>query len=85
MRRASGRAFVVPERNAPQAALAEGAHILPARTLLEVVAHLCGEAKLPRYQAQARAPAHVYPDFSEVKGQPQAKRAIEELFSRSLQ
>jgi magnesium chelatase family protein len=75
--RASGRAFVLPEPNAPQAALAEGAHVLPARTLLEVVAHLCGEAKLPRFQAPERAPAHVYPDFSEVKGQPQAKRALE--------
>jgi magnesium chelatase family protein len=75
--RASTRAFILPEQNAPQAALAEGAHILPARTLLEVVAHLTGEAKLPRFDAPERAPAHDYPDFSEVKGQPQAKRALE--------
>ena len=75
--RALGRAFVVPESNAPQAALAEGVQVLPARTLLEVVAHLTGEAKLPRFEAQPRAPSHVYPDFSEVKGQPQAKRALE--------
>jgi magnesium chelatase family protein len=75
--RDSARAFVLPEANAPQAALAQGAHVLPARTLLEVVAHLCGTAKLPRYEAAAQAPAHLYPDFSEVKGQPQAKRALE--------
>jgi magnesium chelatase family protein len=75
--RASSRAFVLPEANAPQAALAQGAHVLPARTLLEVVAHLCGETKLPRFEASERAPAHRYPDFSEVKGQPQAKRALE--------
>ena len=75
--RASTRAFILPEQNAPQAALAAGAHVLPARTLLEVVAHLCGEAKLPRFEAQPRVPSHVYPDFSEVKGQPQAKRALE--------
>ena len=75
--RASARAFVLPEANASQAALAEGAHVLPARTLLEVVAHLCGEAKLPRFDAPGRAPVHRYPDFSEVKGQPQAKRALE--------
>ncbi|HTP62478.1 MAG TPA: YifB family Mg chelatase-like AAA ATPase [Burkholderiales bacterium] len=75
--RASARAFVLPEQNAPQAALAEGAQVLPARTLLEVVAHLCGEAKLPRYEALTAVPAHAYPDFSEVKGQPQAKRALE--------
>jgi magnesium chelatase family protein len=75
--RASARAFVLPEENAPQAALAEGAHVLPARTLLEVVAHLCGETKLPRFHAPSPGPMHVYPDFSEVKGQPQAKRALE--------
>jgi magnesium chelatase family protein len=75
--RAAARAFVLPEQNAPQAALAEGAQVLPARTLLEVVAHLCGEAKLPRYEALACAPARAYPDFAEVKGQPQAKRALE--------
>ena len=75
--RASGRAFVLPEANAPQAALAAGAHVLPARTLLEVVAHLCGETKLPRFEAPERAAVHRYPDFSEVKGQPQAKRALE--------
>jgi magnesium chelatase family protein len=75
--RALARGFVLPADNAAQAALAEGAHVLPARTLLEVVAHLCGEAPLPRFQLPARPPAHVYPDFSEVKGQPQAKRALE--------
>ncbi len=75
--RASMRAFVVPEANAPQAALAEGAHVIPARSLLEVVAHLTGESRLPRFEALARAPTHIYPDFSEVKGQPQAKRALE--------
>src|SRR5258706_8945235 len=75
--RACARAFVLPEANAPQAALAQGAHVLPARTLLEVVAHLCGEAKLPRFEATERAPPHAYPDFSDVKGQPQAKRALE--------
>ena len=76
--RASARAFVLPEANAPQAALAEGAHVLPARTLLEVVAHLCGEAKLPRFEApRARAGASSIRISREVKGQPQAKRALE--------
>jgi magnesium chelatase family protein len=75
--RASTRAFVLPEQNAPQAALAAGAHVLPARTLLEVVAHLTGEAKLPRFLAPDLATQAAYPDFSEVKGQAQAKRALE--------
>jgi magnesium chelatase family protein len=75
--RAAGRAFVLPEGNAPQAALAEGARILPARTLLEVVAHLAGEAPLAQYAREGLPAATAYADFSEVKGQQQAKRALE--------
>jgi magnesium chelatase family protein len=75
--RAAARAFVLPEGNAPQAALAEGARILPARTLLEVVAHLAGEAPLEPYSGEVRPVNAAYADFSEVKGQQQAKRALE--------
>jgi magnesium chelatase family protein len=75
--RAAGRAFVVPEGNAPQAALADGARILPARTLLEVVAHLAGEAPLAEYAGGGAVCAPAYPDFSDVKGQQQVKRALE--------
>jgi magnesium chelatase family protein len=75
--RAAGRAFVLPEGDAPQAALAEGARILPARSLLEVVAHLAGEAPLVEYASSAPPEPPVYPDFSDVKGQQQVKRALE--------
>lgn len=75
--RCAGRAFVLPEGNAPQAALAEGARILPARTLLEVVAHLAGEATLAEYSRESKPSKPAYPDFSDVKGQQQAKRAME--------
>src|SRR5918992_2233483 len=75
--RSAGRAFILPEGNAPQAALAEGGRILPARTLLEVVAHLAGEAPLTEFAAGARGTGVAYADFSEVKGQQQAKRALE--------
>ena len=75
--RRAGRAFVLPEGNAPQAALAEGARILPAGTLLAVVAHLAGETPLAEYQSHAQAAAPAYPDFSDVKGQQQVKRALE--------
>jgi magnesium chelatase family protein len=75
--RAAGRAFVLPEGNAPQAALAQGARILPARTLLEVVAHLAGEAPLEQYRGEACSVPESYADFSEVKGQQQTKRALE--------
>ncbi len=75
--RACSRAFVLPEANAPQAALAEGARILPARTLLEVVSHLAGDGALAEYVPQARNNGVVYPDFGDVKGQQQVKRALE--------
>jgi magnesium chelatase family protein len=75
--RAAGRAFVLPEGNAPQAALAEGARILPARTLLEVVAHIAGEAPLAEYSHSVPVQKNSYGDFSDVKGQQQVKRALE--------
>src|SRR5436190_12794826 len=75
--RSAGRAFVLPEGNAPQAALAEGARILPAKSLLEVVGHLAGDARWPEYSASTPAVSPSYPDFSEVKGQHQVKRALE--------
>jgi magnesium chelatase family protein len=75
--RDAGRAFVLPEANAPQAALAEGARILPARTLLEVVAHFAGEAPLAPFCGARQSAVPSYPDFSDVKGQHQVKRALE--------
>ena len=68
--RGVGRAFVLPADNAPQAALADGVRILPARTLLEVVAHLSGDAPLATYVNGARHPAPKYADFSEVAESP---------------
>jgi len=75
--RAAGRSFVLPLANAPQAALAEGARILPARTLLEVVAHIAGEAPLAEYLGKKDKELPAYADFSDVKGQQQVKRALE--------
>ena len=75
--RTAGRAFVLPEGNAPQAALARGARILPARMLLEVVGHLSGDTPLAQYAGGPEPGGAAYPDFSEVKGQQQVKRALE--------
>jgi magnesium chelatase family protein len=75
--RCAARAFVLPAENAPQAALAQGGRILPVRSLLEVVAHLTGEAPIEPYPETARAAGPGYPDFDEVRGQQQAKRALE--------
>ena len=73
----SGRAFVLPVDNAPEAALVRRAKILPARTLLEVCAHLSGVQPLTPYTGTALASLASYPDLADVKGQQQAKRALE--------
>src|SRR5213595_3753143 len=43
-----GRAFVLPHTSAVEAALVRDAIVHPAKSLLEVCAHLCGRELLPR-------------------------------------
>ena len=75
--RQAGRAFVLPAHSAPQAALAERARILPAASLLEVCAHVAGEVPLVPYCDGVARVLPRYPDLADVKGQAQAKRALE--------
>ena len=72
-----GRAFVLPSRSADEAALVGGASVYQANSLLDVCAHLAGRQQMSR---PARQPAVIppnSPDLAEVKGQAQAKRALE--------
>ncbi len=71
------RAFVLPRQSAPQAALAPRARVLPARTLLEVCAHVAGEAPLAPYRNGNPRAATEPLDLADVKGQARAKRALE--------
>ncbi len=72
-----GRAFVLPTDSATEAALVQGATVLPAANLLRVCAHLAGKEAIAPFTAPAHiTPAH-FPDLAEVKGQAQAKRALE--------
>ena len=73
----SGRAFVLPLESAREAALVENAVVYPAKSLLEVCAHLTGRAMLARLSEQPLPSASSYLDLGEVKGQTQAKRALE--------
>ncbi|MDR2240143.1 MAG: YifB family Mg chelatase-like AAA ATPase [Zoogloeaceae bacterium] len=75
--RGQARGFVLPAQSAAEAALCAGAAILPARSLLEVCAHLNGQAALPSYTGAPLPMAPDYPDLADVKGQTQAKRALE--------
>ncbi|MGN6389690.1 MAG: YifB family Mg chelatase-like AAA ATPase [Burkholderiaceae bacterium] len=74
------RAFVLPRANADEAALAAGALIHPADSLLQVCAHFAGteaDGRLARHVAAPLQTAAHYPDFAEVKGQLPVKRALE--------
>jgi magnesium chelatase family protein len=72
-----GRSFVLPPRSADEAALVDGADIYQAGSLLDVCAHLSGRQTMARPAAQRAAAAPAYPDLADVKGQAQAKRALE--------
>jgi len=71
------RAFVLPLASAPEAALIDGMSILPAQNLLQVCAHLAGRESLAPFAVSPAPTLAHYPDLAEVKGQAQAKRALE--------
>ena len=72
-----GRAFILPEANAAEAALVEDATVYAAQSLLQVAAHLAGRDAMSRYLPDVQPAPPNYPDMREVKGQAQSKRALE--------
>ncbi len=72
-----GRELILPADNAEEAALAREACVRPARTLLEVCAHLQGRERLPQHVVTATPPLDAGPDLADVKGQLPARRALE--------
>ena len=83
----SGRSFVLPQQNAAEAALVREAEVYPAKSLLQICAHLAGREPLQRYSVNSQRIAERrydrrtsdlrYPGMDEVKGQAHAKRALE--------
>ena len=72
------RAIVVPKDNADEAALAEQSTVFSADNLLQLCAHLHQREILQPHQQQAPLPTSFnYPDLADVKGQAQARRALE--------
>lgn len=72
----AGRRLVVPLENGAEAALAASAVAHTARTLLQVCAMLAGRESLPAAQAPATERVGG-PDLADVRGQLQARRALE--------
>ena len=77
----SGLALIIPEENAAEAAVVDGLVVYAVRTLREVVDFLRGRCRLtPTTVDHSRLfeEGSQYPvDFSDVKGQEHAKRALE--------
>ncbi|MBN8885532.1 MAG: YifB family Mg chelatase-like AAA ATPase [Rudaea sp.] len=77
----AGRALIVPRINAAEAALVSGAEVRGADTLLDVLAFLRGAGGLADgavlLGANTAGDDHNYPDLAEVRGQAQARRALE--------
>jgi magnesium chelatase family protein len=72
------RRLIVPLENAPEAALAEGVEVLGASSLQRCVDYLRGDGSLiPGVRDMSPAGASPEPDLSAVRGQAQAKRALE--------
>ena len=71
--------IILPEANADEAAVVDGVEVLPAKSLLAVARHLAGREQLTPYESKAdtiESMANV-PDMSDIRGQQQARRALE--------
>jgi magnesium chelatase family protein len=80
--RSRGRKFlIVPESNAPEAAVIQGIEIIPVRNLRQAWDFISGEKSIAPFALDRRAffESHrtYLVDFNEVKGQQHVKRALE--------
>ena len=69
--------IILPESCAREAAYAPDIEVLAAENLRGVLRWLDGKATLPRAQNSQPAPLHSGPDMRAVRGQHQARRALE--------
>ncbi len=77
-RQAGLRQVFVPRQNAAEGAVVEGVAVYPVEHVGQLLSHLCGEQPLaPVKPRPAAPPSDTLPDFSEVRGQQKAKRALE--------
>ena len=67
----------VPAENAAEASYAPDVEVIGVRSLSELLSCLRGESELSPLPTRELPPAGNYPDFAEVKGQENVKRALE--------
>ena len=72
------RELYVPAGNAREAAYADHLTVYPVHTVPELLAHLAGEKKItPAEPPMPSEEELLFPDYAEVKGQENVKRALE--------
>ena len=72
------RELYVPEANAAEAAFAEGVTVYPVKSVAQLIKHLRGEERSEPVECPALSAAEEkLPDFADVKGQENVKRALE--------
>jgi magnesium chelatase family protein len=73
--------FILPEENASEAAIVEDIEVYPVQTLAQAIAFINGGSSIPRHRVNPedmfKGASNYDIDFSEVKGQEHAKRALE--------
>jgi magnesium chelatase family protein len=70
--------IVLPAENAAEAAAVEGLAVIPVRSLAATVGHVTGADPIPPWRPVAlKVPAPAEVDFSEIRGQSIARRALE--------
>ncbi len=72
------RSLYVPAANAAEAAFAQGLAVYPVSHVRQLLAHLRGEELIAPQQApDLRDTDEIFPDYADVKGQENVKRALE--------
>ena len=72
------KSLFLPAANAREAAYADNLTVYPVHHVKELMAHLSGEAPItPVTAAEIPEEEVIFPDFAEVKGQENVKRALE--------
>jgi len=69
----------VPQKNANEAAVVDGINVYGVSSVKQLLDHLSGEAKIEKtvFSKSENSIDEIMPDFSEVKGQIMAKKALE--------
>ena len=76
--RAGIKTLFVPEENASEAAFAENVSVIPVRDLQQLLKHLRGEEEIPPAAPPVPEVSQAgLPDFADVKGQENVRRALE--------